>query len=70
MDLREVGLEGMDWIDLDQNRDRLRAVVNSVMNLRVPKNAANFLTSCVPINLSGRHLLHGVSIISILCFLK
>ena len=45
MDLREVGWEGMDWIDLDQNRDRLRALVNAVMNLRVPKNAANVLTS-------------------------
>jgi hypothetical protein len=36
MDLQEVGFEGMDWIDVAQNRDRLRALVNTVMNLRAP----------------------------------
>jgi len=34
MDLQEIGWS-MDWIDLAQDRDRLRAVVNAVMNLRV-----------------------------------
>jgi hypothetical protein len=34
MDVQEVGW-GMDWIELAEDRDRLRAVVNAVMNLRV-----------------------------------
>jgi hypothetical protein len=36
MDLQEVGLGCMDWIDLAQARNRRRALVKAVMNLRVP----------------------------------
>jgi hypothetical protein len=36
MDLRQIGWDGMDWIDLAQDRDKWRALVNPVMNLRVP----------------------------------
>jgi hypothetical protein len=35
----------MDWIDLAQEWDRWRALANTVMNLRVPQNAGNFLSS-------------------------
>jgi hypothetical protein len=35
MDLREIGWEGVEWIHLAQDRDRWRAVVSAVMNLRV-----------------------------------
>jgi hypothetical protein len=33
MDLREIGWDGMDWIDLAQNSDQWRALVNTAMNL-------------------------------------
>jgi hypothetical protein len=35
MELREIGWDGMDWIDLAQYRDQWRVLVNTVMNLRV-----------------------------------
>jgi hypothetical protein len=36
MDLKEIGLDGMDWIDLAQDKGQWRALLNAVMNLRVP----------------------------------
>jgi hypothetical protein len=45
MELQEVGWGVVDWIDLAQDRDRWRAVMNVLMYLRVPYNVGNFLTS-------------------------
>ena len=61
MDLQEVRSGYMDWIGLAQDRERWRTVVSAVMNLRVPWNAGNFLTSCKPVSFSRRTLHHGVS---------
>jgi hypothetical protein len=36
MYLREIGWDAVDWIDMDQDRDQLRALVNTVLNLRAP----------------------------------
>jgi hypothetical protein len=36
MDLRKIGWDGIDWIDMAQDRDKRRVLVNTVMSLRVP----------------------------------
>ena len=46
MELQEVGGGCGDWVELAQDRDRWRALVSVVFNLRVLKNSGNFLTSC------------------------
>jgi hypothetical protein len=61
MDHQELRCEGMDWIDVAQDRDRWWALVNAVTNLRVVRNAGNFLTSGEHISFSRRTLLHEVS---------
>jgi hypothetical protein len=46
MDLRDIGRDGMDWIDMAQDRDQWRVLVNTVLKLRVPLNAGEFLSAC------------------------
>ena len=53
----------MDWIGLAHDRDRRRTLVSALMNLQVPWNAGNFLTSC----LSIRTLHNGVSKYDVYC---
>jgi hypothetical protein len=42
----ERGWDGVDWIDMAQDRGQWRALMNTVMNFRVPKNAGKFLRGC------------------------
>jgi hypothetical protein len=58
MGLREIGWGGVDWIDLAQDRDQWRALVNIVMNLRVPKNVGKLLSGCATGSFSRRAQLH------------
>jgi hypothetical protein len=58
MDLREIGWDGGDWIDLAQDRDQWRALVAIVMNLRVHKMLGNCLSSCTIGSFSRRAQLH------------
>jgi hypothetical protein len=61
MDLRKIGWGGMDWIDLGQDRDQWRALLNTVMSLRAPYNFGNFLSCCTTGGFSRRAQLHGVT---------
>jgi hypothetical protein len=61
MDLLEIGLGGVDWIGLTQVGDKWRALVNAVMNLRVPQNTGKLPSSCKTGGLSSVTQLHRVS---------
>jgi hypothetical protein len=58
IDLRGIGWDVMDWIDLAQDRDQCRTLVNTVMNFRVPQNAGKFLGGCTVGSFSRRAQLH------------
>ena len=61
MAFQEVGGGCGDWMELAQDRDRWRALVSTVMNLRVPKMRGISLLATEPVSFSRRTLLHGVS---------
>jgi hypothetical protein len=64
MDLREIEWGGMDRTNLAQDRGQWRAIVNTVMNLRVPYNVGKFQSGCATGGFSRRAQLHGVSYVS------
>jgi hypothetical protein len=60
MDISEIGWGGMDKIDVDQDRDQRRVLLNAVINFRVPQNFGKFLSRCTTGDFSRRVQLHGV----------
>jgi hypothetical protein len=61
MDLGEVGWSDVDWIGVARNKNRWRAVVNLVLNLRDPSNAGKLSSGLTSSGLSSSAQLHGVS---------
>jgi hypothetical protein len=61
MGLGEVGWGGVDWINLDQDGNKWRALANAVINLRVPYNAGKLSSGFTTGVLSSSAQLHRVS---------
>jgi hypothetical protein len=69
-DLGEIRWGGMDWTDLVQGRDQWRALVNTVMNLRVPLNVRKVFSSCTTDGFSRGVQLYEVSILKLTLVFK
>jgi hypothetical protein len=63
MNLRAIRWGGMNWTDLNYSRDQCRALVNTVVNLLIPKKVGKFLSSCATGSFSRKAQLCGVSFI-------
>jgi hypothetical protein len=60
MELGQVGWGDVDWIGLAQDRNRWRALVNSVLNIQVPRNAGKISSGLTTGGLSSSAQLHSV----------
>jgi hypothetical protein len=58
MDLGEIEWDGIDWIDLAQDKEQWRVLVNVAMNLRVPQITGKFLSNCTVGAFSRRAQFH------------
>jgi hypothetical protein len=58
IDIRGIGLDDVDWVDLAEVRDHWRALVNMVKNLRFPLNTGKYLSGCTIGRFSRRTELH------------
>jgi hypothetical protein len=54
-------MEGMDWIDLAEDRDRSRLIVKVVINIMVPQNVGNFLPNKETVSFSRKSVLYKES---------
>jgi hypothetical protein len=53
MDLKKIGWEDMDWIDIVQDRENWQVLVNTLLKLEIPWNGGNFLTSWATVSFSS-----------------